>query len=104
VLRLIKGVATFKQASDVYLLDYSHRIDLKPRTKDYQREVVAAMLKSWPELAEAKFKSISRPQCQQWASRYATEVSASRYNNTLSALRAILDLGVAAGVIMVSRH
>jgi integrase len=97
-----KGHATFAEAAEVYLLGYSRRVDLKPRTIDYQREVVAALLKSWPALAEAKFKSVTRSQCQLWASRYATEVSASRYNNTLSAFKAILELGVAAGVIMVN--
>lgn len=95
-----KDYSTFEKASRVYLADYSHRVDLKPRTKRYQEEIVSALLKSWPGLGESKFKSISLAQCQQWASRYATEVSASRYNNTLSALRAILGMGVASGLIV----
>jgi integrase len=97
-----KGHATFAEASEVYFLNYSRRVDLKPRSIDYQREVVAALLKSWPGLVESRFKSITPSQCQQWASRYANEVSASRYNNTMSALRAILELGVASGVIMTN--
>jgi integrase len=97
-----KGYSTFKAAADAYLADYSHRVDLKPRSKRYQVEVVAALLKSWPGLGEAKLKSITREQCHQWASGYATKVSASRYNNTQAAFKAILTLGVASGVIMTN--
>jgi len=97
---LSTGHATFAETAEVYLTEFSHRVDLKPRTIDYQREIVAALLKSWPNLRSSELRVISKVHCVQWASRYATEVSASRYNNTLSALRAIFDLGVEGGVIL----
>ena len=66
---------------------------------DYQHEIVEALLKSWPELKTTKLKAITVGQCLDWASRYAAEFSASRYNNTVDAMRKIFDLA-SAGVLI----
>ena len=93
------GYATFGEAAKVYLANYSRKVDVKARSIDYQHEIVEALLKSWPELQTAKLKAITVGQCLDWASRYAAEFSASRYNNTVDAMRNIFDLAIAGGLI-----
>lgn len=96
---LLTGYATFGDAAEVYLSNIARKVNLKPRSIDYQGEIVHALLKSWPELAGAKFRTITADRCMEWASRYATKVSPSRYNNTVDALRRVLDLGIVAGLL-----
>jgi integrase len=97
---LVTGYVTFGEAADVYILNVERKVDLKPRSVDYQREIVQALLKSWPELETAKLKAITADRCMDWASKYATRVSPSRFNNTVDALRKILDLGIVAGLLV----
>lgn len=96
---LTAGYATFNEAAEVYLSNVERKVDLKPRSVDYQREIVQALLKSWPELRTVKLKAITADRCMDWASQYATKVSPSRFNNTVDALRKVLDLGIAAGLL-----
>jgi hypothetical protein len=62
------GYATFGEAAKIYLSNVARKVDLKPRSVDYQREVVQALLKSWPELGPAKMNAISSRKCLEWAS------------------------------------
>ena len=96
---LLAGYATFGEAAEVYILNVERKVDLKPRSIDYQREIVQALLKSWPELGTAKLKAITTDRCMDWASKYVTKVSPSRFNNTVDALRKVLDLGIVAGLL-----
>ncbi len=94
------GYATFGQAAEVYVSNVERKVDLKPRSIDYQREIIRALLKSWPELGSTKLKTITAGQCLNWASEYATKVSPSRYNNAVDAMRKVFDLGIAGGLIV----
>ena len=93
------GYATLAEAAAVYLSNVERKVGLKPRSVDYQREIVAALLKSWPQLGRTKLKTITASQCLDWAGAYAAKLSSSRYNNTVDALRKIFDLGIAGGLI-----
>ena len=46
-----------------YLSNVERKVGLKPRSIDYQREIVAALLKSWPQLGAAKLKAVTARQC-----------------------------------------
>ncbi len=94
------GYATFREAAEVYISNVERKVDLKPRSIDYQREIIRALLKSWPELGSTKLKTITAGQCLNWASEYATKVSPSRYNNAVDAMRKVFDLGIAGGLIV----
>ncbi|HXJ59829.1 MAG TPA: site-specific integrase [Verrucomicrobiae bacterium] len=75
----------------------SKRKPLKPRTRMYYEERIAALLKSWPELAEMPLKKLSQRDCEQWADRFGQAASPSVYNHTISILRQIVHIGVESG-------
>jgi integrase len=90
---------TFGQAAAIHLRNLDDNLRIKPRTRDYWREVLAALLKSWPRLNETEVRKIRPADCRKWGTAYAKEASASRYNNTVSVLRHVLNVGIEAGVI-----
>jgi integrase len=90
---------TFGQAAAIHLRNLDDNLTIKPRTRDYWREVLAALLKSWPRLNEIEVRKITQADCKKWATDYAKQASATRYNNTLSVLRHVLNVAIEAGVI-----
>ena len=90
---------TFGEAAAIHLQNLDDNLDIKPRTRDYWREVLAALLKSWPRLNETEVRKIGQPDCKKWATAYAKEASPTRYNNTVSVLRHVLDVAVECGVV-----
>jgi integrase len=72
---------------------------IKARTRDYWRECLAALQKSWPGLNETEVRKITQIDCREWARAYGKTVSPTRYNNTVSVLRHVLNLAVEAGVV-----
>jgi integrase len=90
---------TFGEAAAVHLRNLDDNLRIKSRTRAYWREVLAALLKSWPGLNESEVRKITQADCKKWATAYAKEASATRYNNTLSVLRHVLDVAIEAGVI-----
>jgi integrase len=91
------GKMTFSQA----LAKYRHRLEgdhsLKPRSKVYRNERIAALLKSWPELEKLDVRKITKADCLDWAAGFGKQSSAITFNNTVGTLRLILDLAVEAG-------
>jgi integrase len=90
---------TFGEAAAIHLRNLDDNLRIKPRTRDYWREVLAALLKSWPRLNETEVRKITPADCRKWGTTYAKEASATRYNNTLSVLRHVLNVAIEAGVI-----
>lgn len=72
---------------------------IKPRTKAYYKEALAALLKSWPTLARTDPKRIGEGDCRDWASKFFRRFSANRANNTLMVLRDVFDVAIEAGVL-----
>jgi integrase len=70
---------------------------LKPRSKDYREERIAALLKSWPALAKTDMRKISKSECLAWAGVYGRKAAPSNFNNTVGTLRLVLEIGVEAG-------
>jgi integrase len=90
---------TFGEAAAIHLRNLDDNLRIKSRTRAYWREVLAALLKSWPGLNESEVRKITQADCKKWATAYAKEASPTRYNNTLSVLRHVLDVAIEAGVI-----
>jgi integrase len=86
-------IGTFGAALKIYLrgLNLSHEIG--DQTKRYRRYCVRALLKSWPGLTRERIDKIDLADCQQWAAHFAKAKDEQYYNNTLSVLRSILELG-----------
>ena len=95
---LTEGKAAFRDLAKEYLERLDGSPNLKPRTKEYYRERLAAMLKSWPDLNDTDVRKLTEDDCRQWASRYAKKASPTNYNNTLIVLRAVLAIGVEQGI------
>ena len=55
--------------------------------------------KSWPGLNETEVHKITQADCRQWGSVYGKTISPTRYNNTISVLRHVLDVAVECGVV-----
>lgn len=71
---------------------------IKPATRHYWNQIYTALRKSWPSLADQSAKSVKSAECEQWARRYSRQVSPTRYNNTLSALRRLFDMAIDQGL------
>jgi integrase len=92
-------ILSFGDAATLHLANIQARVDLKPATKHYWNQVVAALLASWPDLAERKLTKVTEVDARDWAAAYQPQVSATRFNNTVDCLRAIFALGIKEGVI-----
>src|SRR2546430_1635395 len=89
----------FGEAAAVHLRNLDDNLRIKPRTRDYWRECLAALQKSWPGLSETEIRKITQADCKKWASAYAKNASPTRYNNTVSVLRHVLNVAVECGVV-----
>jgi integrase len=90
---------TFDQAAKIHLQNLDNNPRLKPRTRDYWHQRLAALTKSWEGLNETEVRKITQSNCKQWAGEYARKASPTNYNNTIALLRQVLSCAVDAGVI-----
>ncbi len=88
---------TFKEAVTIFRESLKGDTNLKPRSKDYREERLAALSKSWPGLEMKDVRQINRHDCQEWARKFAHNCSPIAFNNTIGTLRMILDISVEAG-------
>jgi integrase len=95
----VSAKMTFGEAAAIHLRNLDDNLSIKPRTRDYWRQRLAALVKSWPALSEAEVRRITQADCRKWASVYAKAASPTNYNNTVSLLRHVLSVAVEAGVV-----
>jgi integrase len=95
----VSAKMTFGEAAAIHLRNLDDNLNIKPRTRDYWKEVLAALLKSWPRLNETEIRKITQNDCKKWATAYAKSASPTRYNNTVAVLRHVLNVAVETGVI-----
>jgi integrase len=95
----ISAKMTFGEAAAIHLRNLDDNLSIKPRTRHYWRQRLAALIKSWPGLDEAEVRKITHTDCKKWASTYAKTASPTNYNNTVALLRHILNVAIEAGVI-----
>ena len=95
----VSAKMTFGEAAAVHLRNLDDNLSLKPRTREYWREVLSALCKSWPGLSETEVRRIAQNDCKKWARAYAKAASPTRYNNTVAILRHVLNVAIEAGVI-----
>ena len=70
---------------------------LKPRTKEFREERIAALLKSWQGLEQIEVRKISKQDCLTWASHYSTDASPPCVNTCVATLRMVIDVAIEAG-------
>ena len=78
--------------------------DLKSKTKDYYKQRIDSLLRTWPSLKNTNVRDISKQNCLDWAAKY--KGSATAFNNTALVLRTVLDIAVESGIIYenTARH
>ncbi len=91
------GNMRFGDALAVFRNRLANDNTLKPRSKVYREERIAALLKSWPELEQTEVRKIAKHDCLSWASRFGESASPSNFNNTVGSLRMVIDMAVEAG-------
>ena len=74
-------------------------VSIKRRTRKYWREILAALLKSWPSLGETEIRRLTSTSCRDWAMRYAKGASATRFNASISLLRHVIEVAIENGII-----
>jgi integrase len=95
----VSAKMTFGEAAEIHLRNIDDNPRVKPRTRHYWRQRLAALVKSWPGLNETEVRKIMPAECKDWAGRYANTASPTNYNNTVALLRHILNVAIEAGVI-----
>jgi hypothetical protein len=82
-----RGKMKFGDALQIFLNRLEDNYTLKPRSKEFYKERVNALLKSWPGLKGLDVAKINKADCLNWAGNYRKTCSASSFNNTVSVLR-----------------
>ena len=95
----VSAKMTFGEAATTHLRNLDDNLSIKPRTRDYWREVLLALGKSWPGLNETEVRKIGQSDCKKWARVYAKTASPTRYNNAAAVFRHVLNVAIKAGVI-----
>jgi integrase len=90
---------TFREAAESHLRDLDNNMKIKPRTRAYYRERLRALEKSWPKLKGTEIRKVTQSDCREWAGSYGKTASPTNFNNTISLLRHIFQVGVETGVI-----
>lgn len=90
------GKMTFHDAMEVFRSRLESDQSIKPRTVEYRKERMAALLKSWPDLEKMDVAKISKTDCLNWAKRFST-AAPSNFNNTVGTLKMIIDVAIEAG-------
>src|SRR5213596_4366716 len=67
----VSAKMTFDEAAAIHLRNLDDNLSIKPRTRDYWRECLAALQKSWPGLSDTEIRKITQADCIKWASAYA---------------------------------
>ncbi|MDB6065831.1 MAG: hypothetical protein JWR26_2039 [Pedosphaera sp.] len=96
---LVNGEMTFGQALEIYKQRLESNPELKPKSKIYRRERIAALEKSWPALHKMNVRKITKTMCLEWAGDYFKKFSSTNYNNTVGTLQGVLDIAKEAGAL-----
>src|SRR5258708_7691606 len=110
------GRPTFGQVAELHRERVRTATDTKESTKTYWLQTVDALLRSWDGLETTRVSAITADDCRRWASGYlkskrasgfgwksegaGKNISASRFNNTLSSLRSVFQIGIENGIIL----
>jgi hypothetical protein len=93
------GAATVEKCARAYLDKVADKVSIKETTALYYRQIVGAILESWPELKIAKAKDISKRDLESWAKRFSEKYSPQRFNNSVDVLRRIFQIAVEQGAL-----
>jgi len=91
------GNMRFGEALEIFRSRLQNDASLKPRSKVFREERIAALLKSWPTLEQTEVRKISKQDCLSWAADYSTQNSPQCVNTCVATLRMVINLAIDAG-------
>jgi integrase len=94
---IFQGKMTMASAIAMHRQRVAGDASLKPRTKEYHDQRIAALLKSWPELDKKPVRDITKNDCLTWAAKYGAKASPSVFNHAVGILRTLLEIGIEVG-------
>jgi len=104
-----KGKMTGGDAIKTHLQRVGGDASLKPRTKEYHEQRIAALLKSWPGFDKKLIRDVTKTECLDWAARFSanggrpdkegerSKASPTALNHSIGILRTLLDIGIEVG-------
>jgi integrase len=93
------GAATVEKCAQAYLDQVNDKVSIKETTAHYYRQIVEAILESWPALKSSKPRDISKRDLQAWAKPFSKKYSPQRFNNSVDVLRRIFQIAVEQGAL-----
>jgi integrase len=92
-----RGKMTVVDAIQIHRQRVAGDASLKPRTKEYHDQRIAALLRSWPGFDKKEIRSITKTDCLNWAAKFGVGASPTAFNHTIGILRTLLEIGVEVG-------
>lgn len=89
----------FKAVADAWALIIGDDSRLKPASKLYRLETLAAIRETWPELDDARLHTVTEAACMDWAVRLRKKYSSGRFNGCVETLRAIFKQAILHGLL-----
>ncbi len=93
---------SFGQAAELHMQRVATNVNLKSRTKAFWKDLLASVLRSWPEISETEIRKITPVACREWAAAYAKSVGATRFNHALELVKHVIALGMESGVVFTN--
>ena len=91
------GKMTVADAIRIHQERVAGDLSLKPRTREYHDQRIAALRKSWPGLDKAEIRSVTKTECLNWAAKFGVDRSPTAFNHTVGIFRALLEIGLEIG-------
>ena len=97
VSAVANGKMTFGDVLAVFKQRMQDNPEVKPKTKEYYKFRISALLKSWPELEDKDVSRITNSECLDWSVKSASKNSSSSHNHTVSILRKVFAIAMETG-------
>ena len=91
------GKMSVNDAIEIHRRRVAGDVSLKPRTREYHDQRIAALLKSWPGLDKKEIRSLTKTDCLNWSAMLGGKMSATAFNHTIGILRVLLEIGIEMG-------
>jgi integrase len=88
---------TFGDVLAVFKQRLQDNPEVKPKTKEYYKFRISALLKSWPDLENKDVSRITNSECLDWSVKSANKNSSSSHNHTVSILRKVFAIAMETG-------
>ena len=104
-----KGKMTVGDAIRIHKQRVAGDASLKPRTREYHDQRIAALLKSWPGLEKKLLRDINKTDCLNWAAKFGasggkksrtgerSSASPTALNHSIGIFRSLLEIGIEVG-------